>query len=104
MKNQILRKRYFRKYWSKFKFTTALIRKYYNQAVAFDHRRIWLQKENQKKGLRVESLKQDQNQGPNPNQNLEVRKNHLVDMPLAFRVEKKQWNKYLAKVTLPQVK
>ena len=45
---------------------TILIRKYYNQPVAFDHRRIWLQKENQKRELR-EDLQ-------NPNQGLGKKK------------------------------
>lgn len=61
---------------------TILIRKYYNQAVAFDHRRIWLQKEKQKKELRVEDL-QDPNQSlrEKPRQNLKERKNLSEDMP-----------------------
>ena len=70
---------------------TELIRKYYNQPISFDHRRIWPQKENQKRELREESQKQDQNQDQsvNPNQNQRQRKNHLVDMQLAFLEEKK---------------
>lgn len=67
---------------------TSLIRKYYNQPVAFDHRRIWLQKENQKEELREENLLDEKLQDPNPgqkrkqnqSQNLEVRKRLLVDM------------------------
>lgn len=80
---------------------TILIRKYYNQAISFDHRRTWLQKGKQKEELREENL-QDPNQGQrknqNPSQNLEVRKNPLVDMLLAFQAEQKLLNKFLAKV------
>ena len=69
------------------RFMTILIRKYYNQPVAFDHRRIWLQKENQKRELRKEELRKEDLQNPNQdlrksqgqNQNLEVRKSLLVD-------------------------
>lgn len=69
---------------------TILIRKYYNQAIAFDHRRNWSQKENLKRELRLESQRQDQNQERlNPNQNLKARKNLLVDMQLAFLEEQK---------------
>ena len=60
---------------------TTLIRKYYNQPVAFDHRRIWLQKENQKRELREEDLQnpnQDLRKSQNQSQNLKERKNHLV--------------------------
>ena len=59
---------------------TILIRKYYNQPIAFDHRRIWLQRENQKRELRKEDL-QNPNQGQrkNPSQNLKERKSLLVD-------------------------
>ena len=63
------------------RFMTILIRKYYNQPVAFDHRRIWLQKENQKEELRKEDLK-----NPNPglrknlSLNLEQRRNLLGDI------------------------
>ncbi len=46
---------------------TILLRKYYNQPVAFDHRRTWLQKENQKRELREEDL-QNPNQGQRKNQ------------------------------------
>ena len=61
---------------------TIRIRKYYNQAVTFDHRRIWLQKEKQKRELRAGDL-QDPNQGlrKNQRQNLKERKSHLVVMP-----------------------
>ena len=66
------------------RFMTTLIRKYYNQPVAFDHRRIWLQKENQKRELREEDLQnpnQDLSQKlrENQSQNLKERKNPLVD-------------------------
>ncbi len=59
---------------------TILIRKYYNQPVAFDHRRIWLQKEKQKRELRLEDL-QNPNQSlrKNQSQNLKERKSHLAD-------------------------
>ena len=61
---------------------TTLIRKYYNQPITFDHRRIWLQKENQKRELREEDL-QNPNQGlrknQGQNQNLEERKSLLAD-------------------------
>jgi len=59
---------------------TILIRKYYNQPVAFDHRRTWQQKENQKRELRKEDL-QVPNQGPrkNQSQNLKERKSLLAD-------------------------
>ena len=62
------------------RFMTTLIRKYYNQPVAFDHRRIWLQKENQKREPRKEDL-QDPNQGlrKNQSQNPKERKSLLVD-------------------------
>ena len=60
---------------------TKLIRKYYNQAIASDHRRNWPLKEKQKGELKVESQRLEKNQESlNPNQNQEVRKNHLVDM------------------------
>ncbi len=60
---------------------TILIRKYYNQAIAFDHRRIWLQKEKQKRELRKEELQNpDQSLRKNPSQNLKERKSLLVDM------------------------
>ena len=71
---------------------TILIRKYYNQAVSFDHRRTWLQKENQKRELRKEDLQnpnQDLRKSQSQNQNLEVRKSLLVDTQLAFLAEKK---------------
>ncbi len=59
---------------------TILIRKYYNQAIAFDHRRIWLQKEKQKRELRKEELQNpDQSLRKNPSQNLKERKSLLVD-------------------------
>jgi len=58
---------------------TILFRKYYNQPVAFEHRRTWLQKENQKRELREEDL-QNPNQGlrKNQSQNLKERKSLLV--------------------------
>jgi hypothetical protein len=85
---------------------TILIRKYYNQADSFDHRRNWPQKENRKRVQREESQRQDQNQDQslNPNQNLKPRKNHLVDMQLAFLEEKKLLKKFLAKAVSLQVK
>jgi len=59
---------------------TILIRKYYNQAIAFDHRRIWLQKEKQKRELRKEELQNpDQSLRKNPSQNLKERKSLLAD-------------------------
>ena len=58
---------------------TILIRKYYNQPITSDHRRTWLQKENQKREHREEDL-QDPNQGLRKNQNLEERKSHLADI------------------------
>ncbi len=65
---------------TKLRFMTILIRKYYNQPVAFDHRRTWLQKENQKRELRGENL-QNPNQGlrKNQSQNLKERKSLLAD-------------------------
>lgn len=60
---------------------TILIRKYYNQAVAFDHRRIWLQKEKQKRELREGDLQvPNQSQEKNQRQNLKARKSLLEDM------------------------
>ncbi len=86
---------------------TDFIRKYYNQPDALDHRRIWPQKENQKREQRVESQRQDQNldqrqdqnqdQSVNPNQNLKEIKNLLVDMQLAFLEEQKPSKKFLVK-------
>ena len=72
---------------------TIQIRKYYNQAVANEPRRNWLQKENQKR----EQLEERQNQdlGLNPNQNLKEAKNLLVDMQLAFPEEQKLQKKFL---------
>ena len=76
-------------------FMTILIRKYYNQPVAFDHRRIWLQKENQKRELRKEELQREELQNPsqglrkNQRQNLKQRKSLLVDTQLAFLAERK---------------
>ncbi len=59
---------------------TILIRKYYNQAITFDHRRIWLQKEKQKRELRKEELQNpDRSLRKNPSQNLKERKSLLVD-------------------------
>lgn len=83
-----------------------MIRKYYNQAIAFDHRRNWLQKENLKKELRKESQRKGQNQDPSlkPNQNQKQRKNHLVDMQLAFLEDQKLSKKFLEKQVLLQVK
>ncbi len=64
----------------KLRFMTILIRKYYNQPVAFDHRRIWLQKEKQKRVLRLEDLQNpNQSQRKNQSQNLQERKSHLED-------------------------
>jgi len=59
---------------------TILIRKYYNPPISFEHRRIWPQKENQKRELRKEDL-QNPNQGlrKNQSQNLKERKSLLVD-------------------------
>ncbi len=51
---------------------TILLRKYYNQPIASDHRRIWLQKENQKRELRKEDL-QNPNQGLRKNQSLNLK-------------------------------
>jgi hypothetical protein len=51
----------------KTRFVTGFISKYYNPLATFDHRRIWPQKENLKRGPQEE--------------NLEVQKNPLVDMP-----------------------
>ncbi len=58
---------------------TILLRKYYNQPATFDHRRTWLQKENQKRELREEDL-QNPNQGQRKkqSQNLKERKSLLV--------------------------
>ncbi len=83
-----------------------MIRKYYNQAIAFDLRRNWLQKENLKKELRKESQRKGQNQDPSlkPNQNQKQRKNHLVDMQLAFLEDQKLSKKFLEKQVLLQVK
>ena len=81
---------------------TILIRKYYNQPVAFDHRRIWLQKEKQKRELRKEELRKEELRNPNQSlrksQNLKEIKSHLVDTQLAFLVEQKLLKKFLAKV------
>ena len=63
----------------KLRFTTVLIRKYYNQAIAFDHRRIWLQKEKQKRELRKEELlNPNQSLRKNQSQNLKERKSLLA--------------------------
>jgi len=84
---------------------TILIRKYYNQAIAFDHRRHWLQKEKQKRELRLESQRQSQNQErPNLNQNLKERKSPSADTQLAFLEEQKQSKKFLVEVKSHQVK
>ncbi len=92
---------------------TILIRKYYNQPIAFDHRRIWPQKEKQKRELRKEELQnpnQDlrQNQSPdlrkNQSQNLKETKSHLADMQLAFLAEQKLLNRFLVKSKSLQVK
>jgi len=85
---------------------TVFFRKYYNQAITFEHRRTWLQKENQKRELRRESQRLDQNQDQslNPNQNLEERKNLLVDMQLAFLEDKKPLKTFLERHTSLQVK
>ncbi len=59
---------------------TILIRKYYNQAIAFDHRRIWLQKEKQKRELRKKELQNpEQSLRKNPSQNLKEINSLLVD-------------------------
>lgn len=71
---------------------TTLIRKYYNQPITFDHRRIWLQKEKQKRDLRKEDLQnpnQELRKSQNQSQNLKERKSLLVDTQLAFLAEKK---------------
>lgn len=60
-------------------FMTILIRKYYNQPVAFDHRRIWLQKENQKRELREDLQNPNQGLRKNQSQNLKERKSPLED-------------------------
>ena len=91
---------------------TILIRKYYNQAVATELRRNWLQKEKLKKEQREESQRQNQdpNQDPNPNlnqnpnQDLKERKNLLVDMQLAFLEEQKLLKKFLVEGPSLQVK
>lgn len=90
----------------KLRFMTKLIRKYYNPPISFEHRRIWPQKENQKRELRRESQRLDQNQDQslNPNQNLEERKNLLVDMQLAFLEDKKPLKTFLERHTSLQVK
>ncbi len=59
---------------------TILIHKYYNQPVAFDDRRIWPQKEKQKRELRKEEQQNpDRSLRKNPSQNLKERKSLLVD-------------------------
>ena len=68
---------------------TILIRKYYNQAVASELRRNWLQKEKQKREQLEKRLRQNQDPSLNPNQNLKETKNPLVDMQLAFLEEQK---------------
>ena len=98
---------------------TILIRKYYNQPVAFDHRRIWPQKEKQKRELRKEELqnpnqdlrqnqsqdlRQNQSQDLRQSQNLKETKSHLVDMQLAFLAEQKLLNRFLVKSKSLQVK
>ena len=83
---------------------TEFFRKYYNQAISSDHRRTWPQKGKQKRELRVESQRQDQNQEKSLNPNLRVRKNHLVDIQLAFREEKKLSKMFLVKEISLQVK
>ena len=83
---------------------TEFFRKYYNQAISSDHRRTWPQKGKQKRELRVESQRQDQNQDQSLNPNLEVRKNHLADIQLAFQEEKKPSKKFSEKETSLQVK
>ncbi len=92
-------------------FMTILIRKYYNQPVAFDHRRIWPQKEKQKRELREkdlqnpnQDLRQNLSQDPRKRQNLKEIKSHLADMQLAFRVEQKLLNRFLVKSKSLQVK
>jgi hypothetical protein len=90
---------------------TILIRKYYNQPVAFHHRRIWPQKEKQKRELRVESLqnpnqdlRQNQSQDLRKSQNPKERISHLAGTQLAFLAEQKLLKKFLAKAPLLQVK
>ena len=70
-----------------FTIVTTIIRKYYNQPVSSDHRRTWLQKENQKRELQKDdlqnpdqNLRENQSQNQNPSQNLEERKNPLADI------------------------
>ncbi len=64
----------------KLRFMTILIRKYYNPPISFEHRRIWPQKENQKRELREENLQNpNQGLGKNQSQNLKERKSLLVD-------------------------
>ena len=101
----------------KLRFMTILIRKYYNQPIAFDDRRIWPQKEKPKRELRKEDLQnpnQDlrqnqsldlrQNQSLDLSQNLKETKSHLVDMQLAFLAEQKLLNRFLVKSKSLQVK
>lgn len=88
---------------------TTFIRKYYNQPIAFDHRRIWPQKEKQQRKLRKEdlqkpNLKQSQNLRQNQSQNLKQRKSHLVVMQLAFQADQKLLKKSLVKHLSHQVK
>ena len=94
-------------------FMTILIRKYYNQPVTFDDRRIWPQKEKQKRELRKEELQnpnqdlrqnQSQDLRKNQSQNLKETKSHLVDMQLAFLAEQKLLNRFLVKSKSLQVK
>ncbi len=59
---------------------TILLRKYYNQPIAFVHRRTWQQKENQKRKLRKEDLQNpNQDLRKNQSQNLKERKSLLED-------------------------
>jgi len=58
---------------------TDFIRKYYNQPDALDHRRIWPQKENQKREQRVESQRQDQNLDQRQDQNQSVGRTETVE-------------------------
>ena len=80
--------------YKNYEFVTDFLRKYYNQPISFDHRRIWPQKEKQQRKLRKEdlqkpNLKQSQNLRQNQSQNLKQRKSHLVVTQLAFQADQK---------------
>ena len=73
---------------------TSFIRKYYNQPVAFDHRRIWLQKEKQKEELLREDLQNPnldlrKSRSQKERKNQKERKSLLEDTRLALLAEKK---------------